>query len=108
MRLVTYSLALLVLAIAFAACNAIDSNIKSHAQKAPSPTPTNPADAARRVTIAELEALIKENNVLVLDVRTQDSYDASHIPGARLIPAGEVQNHLKELPHDKMIVTYCS
>ena len=110
MRLFTYSVALLLLAISVAACNAIDSNLKSHAQKAASPSPTSqtPSDAARRITIDELEALIKDKSVFVLDVRSQDSYDAGHIPGSRLIPAGEVQNHLKELPRDKMIVTYCS
>ncbi|HEV2834745.1 MAG TPA: rhodanese-like domain-containing protein [Pyrinomonadaceae bacterium] len=108
MRLFTYSIALLLLSISFAACNAIDSKVNSHAQKVATPGPTPVSDGARRITIDELEALIKENKVLVLDVRTQDSFDAGHIPGSKLVPAGEVQNHLKELPHDKMIVTYCS
>jgi 3-mercaptopyruvate sulfurtransferase SseA len=108
MRLFTYSVALLLLSISFAACNAIDSKLKSHAQKVASASPTPLSDGARRITIDELEALIKQNSVLVLDVRTQDSFDAGHIPGSKLIPAGEVQNHLKELPRDKMIVTYCS
>ena len=107
MRLITYLIALSLLAIFFSACNAIDSKLKSQAQK-PVTASTPYPDGARRVTIDELEALIKDGKVLVLDVRTQDSYDAGHIPGARLIPAGEVQNHLKELPRDKMIVTYCS
>ena len=31
-----------------------------------------------------------------------------HIPGSRLIPAGEISNHVNELPRDKTIVTYCS
>jgi len=35
-------------------------------------------------------------------------YDLGHIPGAKLIPAGEILNHLNELPKDKLIVTYCS
>ena len=107
MRLITSFIALSVLAIFFTACNAVDNKLKSHAQK-PMTSPTPQSDGARRITIDELEALIKDGKVFVLDVRTQDSYDAGHIPGARLIPAGEVQNHLKELPRDKMIVTYCS
>jgi rhodanese-related sulfurtransferase len=31
-----------------------------------------------------------------------------HIPGAHLIPAGDILNHLNELPRNKTIVTYCS
>jgi rhodanese-related sulfurtransferase len=31
-----------------------------------------------------------------------------HIPGATLIPAGEVLDHISELPRDKTIVTYCA
>jgi 3-mercaptopyruvate sulfurtransferase SseA len=107
MRLTTYLIALSLFAIFVSACNAIDSKFKSHAQK-PATASTPYPDGARRVTIDELEALIKDGKVFVLDVRTQDSYDAGHIPGAKLIPAGEVQNHLKELPRDKTIVTYCS
>jgi predicted sulfurtransferase len=69
---------------------------------------TTYADGARRVTIDELNELVKNNEAVVIDVRNQASYDAGHIPGAKLIPAGEIQNHLNELPRDKMIITYCS
>ena len=38
----------------------------------------------------------------------RDAYDAGHIPGAKLIPVGEVLNHVGEMPRDKTIITYCS
>jgi len=66
------------------------------------------ADGARRITITEAQDLIKKGQAFVVDVRNQESYDAGHIPGAKLIPAGEILNHLDELPKDKTIVTYCS
>ena len=69
---------------------------------------TTYADGARRVTIDELDALMKNDEAVVIDVRNQAMFDAGHIPGSKLIPAGEIQNHLNELPRDKMIVTYCS
>jgi predicted sulfurtransferase len=69
---------------------------------------TTYADGARRITIDELEALMKNDEAVVIDVRNQAMYDVGHIPGSRLIPAGEIQNHVNELPRDKMIVTYCS
>ena len=43
-----------------------------------------------------------------MDVRSQDAYDLGHIPGAKLIPLDEIANRTKELPKDKLIVTYCS
>ena len=52
--------------------------------------------------------MMKDGTAVVIDVRNQASYDLGHIPGSRLIPAGEILNHIGELPRDKMIVTYCS
>lgn len=98
-------LLVLVTAAILISCNASDKVAKSTSQLGPE---TTYADGARRITIPELEALIKNNEVVVLDVRTQAAYDVGHIPGSKLIPSGEILNHLNELPRNKMIVTYCS
>lgn len=112
MRLKVFYLTLVLsLALIFTACNLIDGKSNSQAQQAkntPSVTATPYPDGARRVTIPELETLMKEGKAFVVDVRNQESYDAGHIPGAKLIPSAEILNHLKELPRDKIIVTYCS
>jgi 3-mercaptopyruvate sulfurtransferase SseA len=107
MRLrIIYCAMVFAAAAVFAACNAVDhvANTKS--------TPGGPetiyADGARRVTIEELEAMLKDGTAIVVDVRNQAAYDQGHIPGSRLIPAGEILNHIGELPRDKTIVTYCS
>ena len=77
--------------------------------KKPSFTPnTNYPDKIGRVTIDELETLMKNGEVFVADVRNQSMFDAGHIPGAKLIPVGEVANRVNEFPRDKLIVTYCS
>lgn len=102
-----YSAMILVAVVILAACNAADDAAK----KAPTPE-TLPgvahADGVNRVTPAELEGLIQNGRAFVVDVRNQDAYDMGHIPGAKLIPAGEVLNHVSELPRDKIIVTYCA
>jgi predicted sulfurtransferase len=67
-----------------------------------------PADGARRVTTAELKDLLDRNEAVVIDVRNEASYNASHIKGAKLIPEAEVVKRVDELPKDKLIVTYCS
>ena len=111
MRPLTFSITALALAGLLAACSSIHSKSTSQAQQAtsnPNVTATPHPDGARRITIDELEAMMKDGKAFVVDVRNQDSYDAGHIPGAKLIPTGEILNHLNELPKDKLIVTYCS
>jgi len=111
MRLLTFLITGLALAVVLSACSMIHSKSNSQAQNSNNPptlTSTPYPDGARRVTIAELETMMKDGKAFVVDVRSQDSYDAGHIPGAKLIPSGEILNHLKELPRDKVIVTYCS
>lgn len=109
MRLLTFSITGLALAVLLTACNSSDSKSNSQAQNNPPIVTATPySDGARRVTIDELETMMKTGRVFVVDVRSQDSYDVGHIPGAKLIPSGEILNHVKELPRDKLIVTYCS
>lgn len=103
-----YPALVLALALVFSACGLIHSKTKSETQQKPVAAATPYPDGARRVTIDEMESLVKEGKAVVIDVRSQDAYDAGHIPGAKLIPAAEILNHLSELPKDKLIITYCS
>ena len=111
MRIKFFFLITVLAALVLAACNATDTPVAINSAKpgdsASAPQTANP-DGARRITIEEFEALMKEGKAFVVDVRNQAAYDLGHIPGSRLIPAGEILNHLSELPRDKTIVTYCS
>ena len=108
MRLKIFSLIVIIAAVLLAACNATDTKVATNIPKAGGSPQTIYPDGARRITIEELEALQKDGQAFVVDVRNQASYDLGHIPGSKLIPAGEIVNHIDELPRDKMIVTYCS
>ena len=104
-----FPLLMLAAAAVLAACNSADRVASSNSQKPQGAGPeTVYADGARRITIDELDDMMKAGTAVVIDVRNQAAYDQGHIPGSRLIPAGEIANHLSELPRDKMIVTYCS
>ena len=98
----------LVTAAIVISCNAVDRIASGNQNKTQPEPPTTYADGARRITIDEFETLMKDKEVFVVDVRNQAAYDLGHIPGAKLIPSGEILNHINELPRDKMIVTYCS
>jgi 3-mercaptopyruvate sulfurtransferase SseA len=108
MRLKFFYLTFVFLAaVMVSSCNAVDSKVHSQKAKAASPEVTY-ADGAGRITIEELETLVKNGEAFIVDVRNQAAYDQGHIPGSRLIPSGEILNHLSELPKNKTIVTYCS
>jgi phage shock protein E len=53
-------------------------------------------------------ASVREGALLV-DVRTQEEFDAGHLEGARLIPVDEIVSRASELGDDKSraIVLYC-
>ena len=105
------SFLILATAVILISCNGVDNIARNDVPKpaTPSITPnTTYADGVRRVTIDELEAMIKNGEVFVADVRNQAMYDAGHIPGSKLIPVGDVANRSNEFPRDKLIVTYCS
>lgn len=49
----------------------------------------------------------KAGEVVVLDVRPEEEFAASHLPFARSIPLEELKKRLKEVPKDKAVVAYC-
>jgi 3-mercaptopyruvate sulfurtransferase SseA len=71
-------------------------------------TGPTPADGVRRISVEELRAALEKGTVVVVDVRGEDQYRAGHIRGALWIPVDEIANRSKELPKEKLIVTYCS
>ncbi|KPF43539.1 ArsR family transcriptional regulator [beta proteobacterium AAP121] len=64
-------------------------------------------DRLAQVGRKELLAQAKRGEVVVLDVRPPDEYDAAHLPYARSVPLPELAQRLAELPQDVEIVAYC-
>ena len=63
-----------------------------------------------QISGAEAKALMdSESGYIILDTREQYEYDEGHIPGAILIPYGEIADLAeKELPDkDQLILVYC-
>ncbi len=55
-----------------------------------------------------IAALIKNNDVFFLDVRTQEEYKFLQFPFTHHIPLNELPDRLEEVPKDKLIITCCS
>jgi len=72
---------------------------------------------AQGIPLLEFQRLYGEDQVLVVDVRTEDSYDAGHIPGAIQVwldegegPAvvrGKVDD-IRRRAASRLVVTYCA
>ena len=59
------------------------------------------------VDVATVNALLNNDDVLLIDVREQWEYDEGHLPGITLIPMGDVPNRLSEIPTDKEVILTC-
>lgn len=55
----------------------------------------------------ELLARTERAEVVVLDVRPREEFEAGHIPGAISIPLNELRTRLGELPRGAEVVAYC-
>lgn len=49
----------------------------------------------------------RNGDVVLLDVRPADEFNAGHLPFARSVPMAELKARLKDLPKSKTIVAYC-
>lgn len=63
-----------------------------------------------RVTVEETLAAIESGEAVVVDVRSPESYQVSHIPGALSIPLAEIETNPAGLALEKeqWIITYCT
>jgi sulfur-carrier protein adenylyltransferase/sulfurtransferase len=57
----------------------------------------------------KIRAFLNEKNAgeyNLVDVRQPEEYEGGHLPGAKLIPVGELESRLKELDPHKPTITY--
>ena len=53
-----------------------------------------------------LEEVLKENNYIIVDVRTKEEYDSSHVVGSINIPYDTIDENT-DLDKSKTIIVYC-
>lgn len=66
-------------------------------------TPVKSVDAIAGKKLIDEAA---SGDVTILDVRQPNEYEASHLPGARLIPLPELGDRLGELDKEKPTLVY--
>jgi len=60
-----------------------------------------------KISIDELKARMRNDDVILIDVRPREEYQAGHLPGAISIPLRELEPRVGEIPRGKAIVVYC-
>jgi rhodanese-related sulfurtransferase/predicted transcriptional regulator len=55
----------------------------------------------------ELLKRLRRRDVVLVDVRPADEFEAGHIEGAQSIPLAELERRLDELPSDREVIAYC-
>ena len=75
----------------------------------PSPTVDGPTRSdVLRIGVAVAKAKVEAGEAILVDVRTEATYDGSHIPGAISMPADQVAHRYAELASGKLIIFYCA
>jgi rhodanese-related sulfurtransferase len=64
-------------------------------------------DEVETIDRTELIERLRRGDVVLVDVRPVEEFEAGHIEGARSIPIAELQDRLAELPADREVVAYC-
>jgi rhodanese-related sulfurtransferase len=87
-----------------AAVRAVATDRLADAERAARAYMGEPVEAVSR---AELIERVRSGNVVVIDLRPGEEYEAGHIAGAISIPLAELETHLAELPAGVEVVAYC-
>jgi rhodanese-related sulfurtransferase len=64
-----------------------------------------------RITVDEVsERLNRGEQFAFVDTRNPTAWGEADqkLPGAIRVPAEEVDNHVNEIPHDRVVITYCT
>lgn len=64
-------------------------------------------DGMEPVLHEELVKRMRKGQVVLLDVRPREEFEAGHIAGARSMPLNELRKRIGDLPHGREIVAYC-
>ncbi|MEX2103780.1 MAG: metalloregulator ArsR/SmtB family transcription factor [Bacilli bacterium] len=59
------------------------------------------------ITLVDLKLKMEQEDIILLDVRPSDEYEAGHIPRAINVPIQELHHHLSLIPKGKEVIAYC-
>jgi len=72
------------------------------------PSSDIPFSEIERVSLEEAKAAYDDQSAVFLDVRSEESFNQGHIPGAVHIPLSQLESRAGELDPNEWIITYCT
>ncbi len=73
-----------------------------------SPAAADELNSARRIARDQAMKMVKQKKAVFVDVRSKETYDEGHLPGAINIPLSQFQTRFRDLPVNKFLITYCA
>ena len=64
-------------------------------------------DEVEAIDRDELRTRLARGDVVLVDVRPSEEFEAGHIEGASSIPIDELERRIAELPADREVIAYC-
>lgn len=61
-----------------------------------------------RIGVIGARARVEAGSAILVDVRTEATYNSAHIEGALSMPVDQVGQRYAELPEDKLVIFYCA
>lgn len=98
--------AVLLIALLAAACGS-PAPVPAAAVQAPAAAPAAALNLPATVDVRTVDSIRTRDDVFILDVREPHEFAAGHVPGATLIPLGQLSSRLSEIPKDKTVVAVC-
>jgi hydroxyacylglutathione hydrolase len=67
-----------------------------------------PVEELKLLTVSRLKKMReKDEDLIILDVRTLDEYNSGHIEGCKHVYAGLIERHAHEIPRDRPVALIC-
>jgi phage shock protein E len=107
MRVKHYIVLLFVLSSLLVGCATPTPAAPEDAPQVASTTATQLAALPADVTPKMVDELRTTGEIVIIDVREPDEFATGRIPGATLIPLGELANRTDEVPTDVPVVMVC-
>lgn len=105
-RLTTIFL-MMSLAVVMAACGGQAAQTAPAQQQAVAAADSGALNLPVDIDAQTVEQLRNRDDVVVLDVREDYEYAEGHVPGAVLLPLGQIPNRLNDIPKDKTVLVVC-
>jgi phage shock protein E len=94
---------LLVIAMAIAGCGGDQAAPPAQQAEVAQQTEALPVN----IDAKTLNDIRDRDDIVIIDVREEWEYAEGHVPGATLLPLGQIPDRLSDIPTDKTVVAVC-